>query len=138
MFFSYFFCFLEPGGIFRSALLNELNKSYLLSVSRASGKSSDYDVNDAERGGKRSKASSNGAKDNRGFVGDSSAGGNTEKWVSNYVPYGDFPAGSGGSGGEAPQQQQQQQNGEASWKKNYVPYKEGGGGTDEVDSNKKE
>ena len=56
------------------------------------------------------------------------SGGSKEKWVSNYVPYGEYPAGKGGeggSGGEAPAQQNiSSTNGETKWKKNYVAYQE--------------
>ena len=60
------------------------------------------------------------------------AGQNKEKWVSNYVPYGDYPDGSKAITGNSVSSEQTavtvesevqpHVNGDAKWKKNYVPY----------------
>lgn len=56
-----------------------------------------------------------------------------QKWVSNYVPYGDLPAGKAAAAAEEDETAKastsaatSSSNGvEQKWKKNYVPYKEG-------------
>ncbi len=103
------------------------------------GSSSGYDVEkEGSRAGASASASSaNGARhhaarDNAGFVSD--GGKSDDKWVSNYVPYGDFPA---GSNANANTNASKDESAAPSWKKNYVPYEEGETGRDEVDSNKK-
>ena len=56
--------------------------------------------------------------------------GSQQKWVSNYVPYGDFPAGKASSATEdetaAAAKDASTSNGvDPKWTKNYVPFKEG-------------
>jgi len=60
--------------------------------------------------------------------------GTQQKWVSNYVPYGDLPAGRASATVEdetAAVKDASTSNGvEQKWKKNYVPFKEGDEGDD--------
>ena len=58
-------------------------------------------------------------------------GGSNDKWVSNYVPYGEYPKGESAGDDAGPEQS----NGDAAWKKNYVAYSEE---TEEVDNKNKE
>ena len=57
--------------------------------------------------------------------------GSQQKWVSNYVPYGDFPAGKASSAATedetaAAAKDASTSNGvDPKWTKNYVPFKEG-------------
>lgn len=90
-----------------------------------------YDINGAE-GGKGGRAvtstSSKVGVANAGYSG--AEAGKSEKWVSNYVPYGDLPAGTVTSVTSV--EVTSEVNGEAKWKKNYVEYKE----EEKKDSNK--
>lgn len=50
--------------------------------------------------------------------------GTQQKWVSNYVPYGDLPAGKASATAEDETAASTSNGVEQKWKKNYVPYKE--------------
>ena len=59
----------------------------------------------------------------------SKPGGSKDKWVSNYVPYGDYPSGGSATSSSeeqsAPEQSATANGGaDAAWKKNYVAYEE--------------
>lgn len=83
---------------------------------------SDYDVN---------KKQSKGGKDNKAFRAEEGKGNaevkgakkTGEKWVNNYVPFGDYPAGEVNQIATV-ESENEVKNGDPKWKKNYVPYQE--------------
>lgn len=114
------------GILIASAVLAAFFIIYLLAlvfVKLSKRKSADnYDINGASSG-----------KDNKAFEGEGkSVTGGDVKWVSNYVPYGDFPKGTNNAVNSVDIVDEKKQNGVEKWQKNYVPYEE------EEDSNKKE
>ena len=60
------------------------------------------------------------------------SGSNADKWVNNYVPYGEYPSGTVTTVVQEMTPASSEQNGETRWKKNYVPYDEKDSGAVEV------
>lgn len=98
---------------------------------RKAGGVNNYDINGAEnaKGGRAVTSTSKAGVANAGYAA-GGEGAKNEKWVSNYVPYGDLPAGTVTSVTSV--EVTSEVNGEAKWKKNYVEYKE----EEKKDSNK--
>lgn len=106
---------------------------------RKAGGVNNYDINGAEggKGGKgQSVTSTKAGVSNAGFAGASGGGeaGKGDKWVANYVPYGDLPAGTTSVTSVTSVEVTSEVNGDTKWKKNYVEYK--GEDEEKRDSNK--